>query len=261
MNGLLCYFSGTGNTKWIADRLCQELEMSGYHAELTNIEKVNSLDLRGYDFLIIGTPVYAEAPPPLVEDFVRRLPMNHGIIQCMVYSNQGAVTPCTVKRLSRILSAKGYPITMEALLRMPNNYYFGAGIRPTAAKIDRYLRAAEQQIHEIAITFVAGTRRLSSASPLQLGYGKIVASVFKGMVPRLARKLMAGPECNGCGLCARRCPRHNIELVNQRAIFAGSCMLCTRCVHICPVNAIRYDGKKVEQTQRSIIQTLEPAGR
>lgn len=262
MNGLLCYFSGTGNTKWIADRLSQDLEMNGYHANLVNIERIQSVDLNGYDFLIIGTPVYAEAPPPLVEEFVRRLPRNEGgIVRCMVYSNQGAVTPCAVKRLNRILLAKGYPVTVEALFRMPNNYYFGAGIKPTAAKIDRYLQAADRQIHDVVTAFVDGSKKLSYASPLQLGYGTIVARLFAGMVPRLGRKFRASSDCNGCGLCAHRCPRRNISIENNQAAFDGRCMLCTRCIHICPINAICYDGKRIEQTQKTLIKTLQHAGR
>jgi len=63
MKGALYYFSGTGNTKWVADKLKEALERYDYQLDLKSIDEEKKADLRGYSFLVVGTPDYAEIEP------------------------------------------------------------------------------------------------------------------------------------------------------------------------------------------------------
>lgn len=257
MNGLLCYFSGTGNTKWIADRLSRELLAHDHHVQLVNIEAPISLDFSAQDFLIIGTPVHAELAPVIVEEFVAKLPTNRTITKCLVYSTQGAQSAAAGDLLTRVLTGKGYPVTMAVAVQMPNNYYFGAGIKPSSEKIHRYLTAAEERVGRLAAAFAAGEKQFSGSTRFRIALSKIGAHAFRLMLPRLATKLNTSDQCTGCGQCARSCPSRNIRIEGTRAVFGRDCLMCTRCIHLCPVNAIRYGAKQVEQTQRTIIGVLD----
>jgi len=59
MKGILYYFSGTGNTKWVADRFKDEFRLNNIDLQLVNIESLEEINIRGCDFLIIGSSVYA----------------------------------------------------------------------------------------------------------------------------------------------------------------------------------------------------------
>jgi ferredoxin len=52
-------------------------------------------------------------------------------------------------------------------------------------------------------------------------------------------RLHADEQCEGCGLCVRLCPVDNVTLCDGRAEFADQCVLCLRCLHACPQEAIQ----------------------
>jgi|GEM_PF-5925389 Pyruvate/2-oxoacid:ferredoxin oxidoreductase delta subunit len=55
-------------------------------------------------------------------------------------------------------------------------------------------------------------------------------------------KFSTDNRCTGCMICKNSCPRRNIEIIDNKPAFGGKCVLCTRCINICPENAILYDG-------------------
>jgi Pyruvate/2-oxoacid:ferredoxin oxidoreductase delta subunit len=55
-------------------------------------------------------------------------------------------------------------------------------------------------------------------------------------------KFSTDNRCPGCMICKNSCPRRNIEIIDNKPAFGGKCVLCTRCINICPENAILYDG-------------------
>jgi coenzyme F420-reducing hydrogenase gamma subunit len=50
--------------------------------------------------------------------------------------------------------------------------------------------------------------------------------------------LKADDNCNGCGLCAAKCPRANIAMDNGRPKFGWKCVICMKCLYSCPQNSI-----------------------
>jgi ferredoxin len=60
----------------------------------------------------------------------------------------------------------------------------------------------------------------------------------------LARSYKATKDCDGCGICIKKCPLENIsEGKNKRPVWGTNCMLCNTCELKCPKDAIRspYD--------------------
>lgn len=257
MKGVLFYFSGTGNTRWVAERFKNEFENKGNELLLKNIEDAEEISLEGYDFFAIGTPVHAELPPRVVTEFAGRLPKSIDNMKCLLYSTQGAKSGAAVDYIKRHLQKKGYEVVVQTSFRMANNYYFGFGIERSQEEIQNYCRKAEIKIGRVVEEFLKGNKVKESISGLRMIFGKLTAKSFNKLLPKLSASLTSSEDCSKCGLCLRNCPKSNITFENGHAVFHSKCIMCTRCIYLCPINAIRYKGKKINQIQKNLIKSLE----
>ncbi len=55
----------------------------------------------------------------------------------------------------------------------------------------------------------------------------------------LAKTFFATNRCNGCKLCAERCPVSAIKMVGGKPYWTFSCESCMRCMNICPQKAVQ----------------------
>lgn len=56
-------------------------------------------------------------------------------------------------------------------------------------------------------------------------------------LPKMPATPQVTDACGGCGMCARKCPVGAIPLSDPRSTDAAKCILCMRCVAICPRGA------------------------
>ena len=72
MNATILYFSSSGNTAALADRLAHHLRQGGARVLLTSLEDVRPSDVADADVVLIGSPAWTgESVVPAVEHFIR----------------------------------------------------------------------------------------------------------------------------------------------------------------------------------------------
>ncbi len=55
---LVCYYSRTGNTRKMAERVADVLRAEGLDVDLKKVQETAAADLLGYDGIILGSPTY-----------------------------------------------------------------------------------------------------------------------------------------------------------------------------------------------------------
>lgn len=233
---MIYYFSGTGNSKYIAQKLAKHLgdKVSAMH-DFTPDILTGSV---GFVF-----PVYAWGLPKPVRDFIERLSKVSKTNDLYLWSvmSCGDETGDAPKVLQSLLRKSGLEVSSIWSVIMPNVYVLLPGFDVDSKEIEqKKLSNAPQRIFNIS---KAIKKRL------------IVVDVVRGSWPRLKTQLVYPlflkwgvfpnkfrvlNNCIGCGKCAKVCPIQNITLNDNRPKWGSSCSSCMACYHICPLNSINY---------------------
>lgn len=232
----IVFFSGTGGTARYAAHLREALAARSVAATLTELGPTPAAPVQA-DFLFLLYPVYAAGAPQPVQAWIAAAPEGHGTRAAVLsVSGGGEVSPNTACRVRTIrqLTRRGYTVSYERMLVMPANFLMAYNDALTA----HILRAAPKMAALVADEVLAGVTRRTHPH-----FGDRALSTLMRMEHvgsrYFGRGLYAGDACNGCGLCARRCPRANITMAGGKPAFGGKCVICLRCVYNCPQKAIR----------------------
>jgi hypothetical protein len=111
MKLLFLYFSGTGNTDYVAHYLARQmahkLPPPAVEIELRSIEWQPVEEVTNFDLLAVGFPVYAGDSPEFVQAYLARLPSGEGR-GAFVFCTKGAFAAGAVRRNLERLAAQGY---------------------------------------------------------------------------------------------------------------------------------------------------------
>ncbi|MGD9048241.1 MAG: hypothetical protein PVF77_09325, partial [Anaerolineae bacterium] len=117
----ISYFSGTGNTDYVAHYLARRLADLPVMIELQSIEqrlekmRAGAVDDSQTDLLAVGFPVYAGDAPELVRGYLSQLPPGEGR-GAFVFCTKGAIAGSAVDRNLARLQARGFvPLGGESI--------------------------------------------------------------------------------------------------------------------------------------------------
>lgn len=260
MKALILYFSGSGNTAFVAKQIAAELKTLQVDAELHATEESFATQPDRFDYLILGCPKYYEYP---ILDFIgyikRKLPPSRRNIPVLLFVTQAGTLPTDWRGLYRILSKKGYRPTAAKSFPIANNLTIFSFFSLTKeAQINENLQKLNADLLPLLRKFIAKEHCMEKAGRGLGIFEKAVAHLCTGLFPVFFMKFSPSSACTGCGHCANRCPKHNIRMVAGHPVFGRGCLFCMRCVTGCPENAILYSKKQCAQYKPlEIIPTTE----
>lgn len=244
------YFSGTGNSKWAAQRLLQEC---GFAGESCAIEEEQAAEmLAAHEEVLFAYPVQYSALPKLVSDFVQtHAALWQGkrvfvIATMALFSGDGAGV------LARELKKHGAIITGGLHLQMPDSIADEKVLKRTPERNRRLVQAAGQKLARAAGAIRKGRYPRQGLGMLSRVAGFLTQRLWFGYkTGTYSDQLKIDPAaCVGCGMCAKLCPTGNLSMAGQTARSADRCTLCYRCVNRCPKQAITLLGKRVIRQTR-----------
>ena len=241
---MVLYFTGTGNSRYIASRIAEALS-----EELFSInERIKTIDtspVTTNERLILVTPTYAWRIPHVVRDWLLKTELRGARQAWFVMTCGGEIG--NADRYNRELCAeKAISCMGTAQIVMPENYIamFSAPQADAARKI---VAKAEPDIDRAIAAIQANQPFAPTRNNLYDRFmsGPVNPIFYKFFVK--ANAFTASGACIGCGQCAKLCPMNNVTLKDGKPVWGKVCTHCMACICYCPVSAIEYGKKSVGQ--------------
>ncbi len=242
---MIYYFSGTGNSEWVARQLAEKTNDTA--KSMVDMVKAKEMpaSIGEHDILGIIFPVYAWSTPKYVTDFVKQIKLHK---RAFVY----AVATCESETGFAFAWLKRYiHVNSCYSVMMPNNHILmGFGTESDATQQHK-ITAAKITLKAIGNSILARqqeNRILPGAMPFLNSF--VVAPLFR--LSRSDRGFHTDNNCIGCGRCEAVCPISDIRLENGRPVWQHKkCMQCCACINRCPVRAIQY-GNTTQNSGRYV---------
>ncbi|UCG69111.1 MAG: EFR1 family ferrodoxin [Thermoplasmata archaeon] len=235
MKGIICYYSGTGNTKLACKYIAAK--MNNVDIDLFNIVKDGKPNLDKYD--IVGFACFTDfgGPSYIVQKFIEGIPQQKNK-PAFVFNTYGFMSGKTQGALVKWISAKGFLPIAGHTLHVPESYppmivrKRGAEDQPSLDKMESFNRFISNLDGII--------KGVNSGS--QWKKGKIKGGLF--MLSRTKAKKDMGDKfvdlelCNECGVCEKVCPYNAVSLDPKPKFDMNKCYGCWGCFHKCPKKVI-----------------------
>ena len=241
---MILYFSGTGNSKYVAKRIADALG-----DEILNlndrIKASDTLSVETDERLIVVTPTYAWRIPRIVRDWLRKTELR-GAKRSWFVMTCGSEIGNADKYNRDLCAEKAISCMGTTQIVMPENYIamFKA---PQADEARKIVAQAEPSIDRA----IAAIQHNQPFAPTRNNLydrfmsGPVNLIFYKFFVN--ADALTVSDACIGCGQCAKRCPMNNVTLKDGKPVWGKNCTHCMACICYCPKEAIEYGKKSVGQ--------------
>ena len=239
---MVLYFTGTGNSRYLARRIAEGLEMPLCDLNAC-IKAGDTAPVQTGRDVVLVTPTYAWRIPRVVSEWLGKTALT-GAERIWFVMDCGSEIG-NAARYNRLLAEQKHLQDMgTAQVIMPENYIamFNA---PQPAEARKIVERAEPQIDAVVEDVRTGR---PFAAPRNNLYDRLMSGPVNPIFYRCFVKsaaFRAGDACVGCGQCARKCPMNNIRMENGKPVWGQACTHCMACICYCPTEAIEYGKKSV----------------
>ena len=237
---MILYFSGTGNSRYAAELLSEQLneELLDLGKRIKSGEKSPIFSTGPWVFV---SPTYGWQLPHIFEEYLRAVELL-GDKRAYFVLTCGSDIGGAGRYLAELCQAKGliYRGTLEVV--MPENYIalFPVPEEQEAEQIiERALPVLQHGVNWIAQDRDFPQRKVGIVDRIKSG---LVNRAFYRFVIK-ADLFYAKDSCVGCGKCVANCPLNNVKLNNQIPVGGKHCTHCMACICNCPAQAIEYGSR------------------
>jgi ferredoxin len=239
MKGLICYFSGSGNTKLAMQYLSSKIKNVEF--ELCNIKKETGPDFSKYD--VVGFATYTDffGPSKYFYSFFEGI-KNQPDKYAFVFNTYGCISSDTIQKLKKLAETKGFKVLSGHSLHCPESYppmrksklpFDNSPNRKELIRFDNFINNLSKQIEDIK----------NNESPKYKKIKSPLISYFFQYSRDKAKKDFGIQNindslCDACGACAELCPYKAIRLMPKPIFDHNKCNGCWVCYNHCTRKAI-----------------------
>lgn len=276
MNVLIIYFSQTGNTKNIAEKIEQGVINSGNNCEMISIKDYNKYNLKNYDLIGLGTPTFFYREPINIQKFIKNLEPSHNLKHWFLFCTHGSLVGNTFYYMNKELSKKGFRAigTFDCYASSSIQFY------PQPMHTDGHpdeieLKEAQEfgrNICDISAKVKSGNLKLCPRFTLNRDawWAKESEKLTMDLLRKVSPKFTVNSEkCTRCLSCQEQCPVDAIDIESDPPeIQREGCIFCWYCEKLCLEGAIEADWTIMRKINRgnlkryvSELKTAEKIGK
>ncbi|MGP1459400.1 MAG: EFR1 family ferrodoxin [Treponema sp.] len=249
MRAVLYVFSGTGNTRLVAELYKKYL--TDYETVIYDIQRKKDGSFKtapnpsDFDLVGFGYPIHGFNAPEVMVDFCKSLPdvnegaqgRRHTKKRAFLFKSSGEghfLNNYSSGLMIKILEKKGFEFLTERHYVMPYNMIF----RHSPEMVKSEFIYADALVRLSARGLQSGRKENVHFNPLKAWFVPIIR--IEWIYARLQGPFMKVDmkKCIECMKCVNNCPLENIDFDGARFKFGTECALCVRCSFHCPTCAI-----------------------
>ncbi|AHV97024.1 EFR1 family ferrodoxin [Paenibacillus sabinae] len=243
---LILYHSGVGNTKFVAERIYENLNRD-FHLEVYSVEQIaGNLDLNHYDGFVFGFPTVHTHPSTRILRFMESLGILAKPVPDYIFTTCGLYSANTLRIFSKYCVKKNIiPVTHRAYRCAAID---GILLAPFMKLWFYHEKGLDNKIDADCQEFLS--KMTTGGCQLNMPRFKLY-SILNYPNKWLGQHLtfpiyLHKDRCTGCGKCIRNCPAAALEkdARNYPVFMSKRCEKCYRCIHRCPRKALSLSKKK-----------------
>jgi len=256
---VLFYFSGTGNSEYLAKFFGREMKVDCHSIEE---EEVNhSETIKSSEIVVFCYPIYGSRVPRNMRQFIDCYIDDLQGKKLIIFATQWLFSGDGARVLTDLFPKDYVEVIYAEHFNMPNNISNTSFLKEVSQeKMETKIARAEARMLVACENIKAGIVRRRGFSSFSKFLGAFQGipwqrksssiGLIKGsMEDKISRSARADDACISCSICVKACPARNLRLEKGLISHNDDCLGCYRCVNICPERAISVMLKRMPKWQ------------
>jgi ferredoxin len=245
MESTIFYYTGTGNSLWVARTLAKLLG----DTQLISISNWMKEKKPVYSSCIgLVFPVHMWGVPSPIIKFISEIKSFTPKYLFAITVDAGQVAN-TLVQLQNTLKKIGLTLNCGYEIKLPSNYIPWGGAEPREKQELKFTSAKSKLAGIVSTISNRESRPVEKGSLWERWLFTLIYKMSYDRIPKMDGKFWIDEKCNRCGICNRVCPAENIIMVDGKPTWNHRCEQCLACIQWCPQKSIQY-GKNTPVYER-----------
>ena len=237
---IIFYFSGTGNSLYVAKEIAKTFE----HVDIVAIPQAideKRFVYENYSQVGFVMPLYFMGMPVMVKEFIDKISIpNAAYIFSIV--TRAYTKGLVFTEINKMLIKKGKNLNYGKYISFPDCYIRWDQAHDEKSQL-KVFKKAEEQLEIIKQEILGEDIFIQKEGEILTSTSFVVNKIWSIRLPSINKSFKVSSDCIQCGICIKICPAKNIELEDNVIKWNEKCQDCMACVQSCPSKAIYFNSR------------------